>query len=88
MSSPCCTDNLNEFNLTSLENPSLSNQGNVNLFYKWHNTERKQQWITEKSYNFKPKLLQLKKPSKKRYFNAIIYEQKPYITVQQESLAN
>ena len=34
MSSPHCTDNvsLNEFNLTSLENPSLSIQGNVNLF--------------------------------------------------------
>ena len=42
MSSSCCTDNvsLNEFNLTSLENPSLSNQGNVNLFYNYHNTER------------------------------------------------
>ena len=43
MSSPRCTDNvsLNEFNLTSLENPSLSIQDNVNLFYNYHNTERK-----------------------------------------------
>ena len=39
MSSPHCTDNvsLNEFNL---ENPSLSIQGNVNLFYNYHNTEK------------------------------------------------
>ena len=45
MSSPRCTDNvsLNEFNLTSLENPSLSIQGNVNLFI----TTIIQWWITE-----------------------------------------